>query len=103
MLAYARGVVRETLAILGWIAAAVVAFMFAPQVQPLVKEIPMVGPILGDSCELSVIAAFAVVFAVALVIAALFTPLFSTVVQRSAIGGLDQARGSCSGCCAASC
>ena len=93
VLAYARGMVRETLAIVGWIAAAVVAFMFAPQVQPLVKEIPVVGPILGDSCELSVIAAFAAVFAVALVIAALFTPLFSTVVQRSAAGGLDQGAG----------
>ncbi len=93
VLAYSRGIVRETLAIVGWIAAAVVGFIFAPQVQPLVKEIPMIGSIIADSCELSVIAAFAAVFAVALVIASLFTPLFSTVVQRSAIGGLDQGAG----------
>ena len=30
--------------------------------QPLVKELPVVGEFLGDSCELSIIAAFAVVF-----------------------------------------
>jgi membrane protein required for colicin V production len=93
VLAYARGIVRETLAIVGWVVAAIVAFTFAPKVQPLVEEIPVVGTILGDSCELSVIAAFAAVFAVALVIAALFTPLFSSVVHRSAIGGLDQGAG----------
>ncbi|WP_296762465.1 CvpA family protein [Sediminimonas sp.] len=93
VLAYARGIVRETLAIVGWVVAAIVGFTFAPKVQPLVEEIPVVGTILGDSCELSVIAAFAAVFAVALVIAALFTPLFSSVVHRSAIGGLDQGAG----------
>jgi len=93
ILAYSRGFVREALAIAGWVAAAVVAFLFAPQVEPLVKEIPVVGDFISDSCELSIITAFAAVFAVALVIASLFTPLFSSLVQRSAIGGLDQALG----------
>lgn len=93
ILAYSRGFVREALAIAGWIAAAVLAFIFAPKAQPLMKEIPMVGKMLGDSCELSIIAAFAAVFAVALVLVSLFTPLFSSVVQRSALGGLDQGLG----------
>ncbi len=93
LLAYSRGLVRELMAILGWVAAAVVAFMFAAQVQPLVKEIPVVGEFLSDSCELSVIAAFAAVFTVALVLVSLFTPLFSSLIQRSALGGLDQALG----------
>ncbi len=93
ILAYSRGLVREAMAIAGWIGAAVLAFMFAPAVQPLIKELPVVGKFLGDSCELSIIGAFAAVFAVGLVIAALFTPLFSSVVQRSAIGGIDQALG----------
>ncbi|MGH1353626.1 MAG: CvpA family protein [Thalassovita sp.] len=93
LLAYSRGVVRESLAIAGWVAAAVLAYIFAPQVQPLVKEIPVVGDFIADSCELSVIAAFAAVFALALVIASLFTPLFSSLVQRSALGGLDQGFG----------
>ena len=93
ILAYSRGFVREAMAILGWIAAAVVAFLFAPQVEPLVKEIPVVGSYLQDSCELSIIAAFAAVFAVALVVVSIFTPLFASVVQRSALGGLDQGLG----------
>lgn len=93
LLAYSRGFVREALAIAGWIAAGIVAFLFAPQVEPLVKEIPVIGDFISDSCELSMIAAFAAVFAVALIVASLITPLFSSLVQRSALGGLDQGLG----------
>ncbi|PJF11120.1 CvpA family protein [Pseudorhodobacter sp. MZDSW-24AT] len=93
ILAYSRGLVREAMAIAGWIGAAVLAFLFAPAAQPLVRELPVVGEFLGDSCELSIIGAFALVFAIGLVIAALFTPLFSSFVQRSALGGIDQALG----------
>ncbi|MEJ5216942.1 CvpA family protein [Cognatishimia sp. D5M38] len=93
LLAYSRGFVREGMAILGWVLAAVLAFVFAPQVEPLVKEIPVLGDYLADSCELAVIAAFAAVFAVALVIVSLFTPLFASMVQQSALGGIDQALG----------
>lgn len=93
VLAYSRGFVRETMAILGWIGATVVAFIFADQVEPLVRQIPVLGDFIGDSCELAIIAAFAAVFAVALVVVSIFTPLFSSVVQRSALGGVDQALG----------
>ncbi|WP_170396016.1 CvpA family protein [Ruegeria arenilitoris] len=93
LLAYSRGFLREVLAIAGWVAAAVLAFVFAPQAVPLVKEIPVVGDFLRDSCELSVITGFAAVFAIALIVVSIFTPLFSSIVQRSAIGGLDQALG----------
>ena len=93
ILAYSRGFVREAMAIAGWVGAAILAFVFAPSAQPLIKELPMVGEFLSDSCELSIIAAFAAVFAVGLVVASLFTPLFSSVVQRSALGGIDQALG----------
>lgn len=93
ILAYSRGFVREAMAILGWIAAAVLAFLFAPKAEPLIKEIPKVGEYLQDSCELSIIAAFAAVFAISLVVVSVFTPLFSSVIQRSALGGLDQGLG----------
>ncbi|MDK3016235.1 CvpA family protein [Pseudodonghicola flavimaris] len=93
LLAYARGFVREAMAIAGWIIAAVLAFIFAPQVEPLVKEIPMLGDYIADSCELSIIAAFAAVFAVALIVVSFFTPLFSSLVHRSVLGGLDQGAG----------
>ena len=93
LLAYSRGLVRETMAIAGWVAAAVLAFLFAGQVEPLIKEVPVLGEFIADSCELGMIAAFAAVFAVALIVVSFFTPIFSGLVQRSAIGGLDQGLG----------
>lgn len=93
VLAYSRGFVREMMAIVGWVGAAILAFLLAPTVQPLVKEIPVINKFLADSCELSIIAAFALTFAVGLVIASLFTPLFASVVQRSVLGGLDAGLG----------
>ena len=85
ILAFSRGLVRELMAIIGWVGAAIAAYYFAPGVQPLVKELPVVGEFLSESCELSVVAAFAGVFVIGLIVAALFTPLFSGAVQRSAI------------------
>lgn len=93
ILAYSRGFVREAMAIVGWVGAAALAFVFAPSAQPLIKEVPVLGDFLKDSCELSMIGAFAAVFAVGLILASLFTPLLSSVVQRSALGGLDQGLG----------
>lgn len=93
LLAYSRGFVREALAIAGWVVAGIVAFLFAPQVEPLVKEVPVVGEFIADSCELAMITAFTAIFAVVLIAASLITPLFSSLVQRSALGGLDQGVG----------
>jgi membrane protein required for colicin V production len=93
ILAYSRGLMREVLAIIGWVAAAVLAFIFAPTAEPLIKQVPVLGDFLGDNCEISMIAAFAGVFAVALVVMSIFTPLFSTLIQRSVLGGLDQGMG----------
>lgn len=93
ILAFSRGVVRETLAILGWVIAAMVAFAFAPTVEPLVGEVPVVGSLLADSCELAMVAGFAAVFAVALVIVSLITPYFSSLIQKSKISGVDQGLG----------
>lgn len=93
LLAYSRGFVREALAIAGWIGATILAFIFADQVVPLVRQTPFLGDFIGDSCELSIIAAFAAVFALCLVVFAVFTPLFSSAVQRSVLGGLDQGLG----------
>jgi membrane protein required for colicin V production len=93
VLAYSRGFVREALSIGGWILAAIVAYIFAPAVQPLMTEIPVLKDFLGESGELSMIAAFAVVFAAALIIFSILTPLFSGAVQRSALGGIDRGLG----------
>lgn len=93
ILAYSRGFVREIMAIIGWVGATIVAFIFADQVEPLVRQVPVLGEFIADSCELGIIAAFAAVFAAALLVVSIFTPLFSSVVQRSALGGIDQAIG----------
>ena len=93
LLAYSRGLVRESLAIASWIGATVLAFIFADQVKPLIQQVPVLSDFIGDSCELSIIAAFAAVFAVVLVVFSIFSPLFSSIVQRSMFGGLDQGLG----------
>ncbi len=93
ILAYSRGLVREVLAIVGWGVAAAVAFVFAADAEPLIKEIPIVRDLIGGSCELSILTSFAAVFGVALIIVAVFTPIFAGAVQRSAIGGIDQGLG----------
>jgi membrane protein required for colicin V production len=93
LLAYARGLVRELLSIAGWVGAAVAAFVFAPAVEPLIREVPVLSDIIGTSCELGVLTAFAVVFAAALIVFSIFTPLVSGLVANSAIGPVDQAAG----------
>lgn len=93
ILAYSRGFVREGLAIAGWIAAAVLAYMFADAARPLIAQLPGVNSLLADSCELAMIGGFAAVFALALVVFSILTPLFASAVQRSALGGLDQGLG----------
>ncbi|MBS0564281.1 MAG: CvpA family protein [Proteobacteria bacterium] len=93
ILAYSRGLVREMFAIMGWVAAAVLGFMFARQAAPLVKQIPVLDKFLGDNCELSTLAGFFAVFAGALILASILTPLFSSIIQRSALSGVDQGLG----------
>jgi len=93
ILAYARGLVRELLSITGWVVAAIAAFVFAPAVEPLVRELPLLREVIGDSCQLGVLAGFAAVFAVALIVTSLFTPLLSGFVQNSTLGPIDQGLG----------
>jgi membrane protein required for colicin V production len=93
ILAYSRGFVREGLSIAGWIAAAVLAYMFAAPARPLIAQIPVIDGFLSDSCELATIGGFAAVFALALIVFSILTPLFASVVQRSALGGIDQGLG----------
>lgn len=93
ILAYARGLVREMLSITGWVVAAIAAFAFAPAVDPLMREIPVLRDVLGTNCELGLLAGFAAVFALALVVVSFFTPFLAGVVQNSAIGPIDQGLG----------
>ncbi|RMF35940.1 MAG: CvpA family protein [Alphaproteobacteria bacterium] len=93
ILAYSRGLVREVLAIVGWVGAAVAAFYFAPRAVPLIMEIPYVKDVIASSCQLQMFAAFAAIFAVALIVMSIFTPLFAAAVQESALGAIDRGAG----------
>ena len=93
ILAYARGFMRETLSIAGWIGAAIIAYIFAPSVEPLVHEIPVVSDIIGGTCELGIFASFGVVFILALIVISLFTPLLTGIVRGSALGSMDSLLG----------
>lgn len=90
MLAYARGFTRELFAIAGWVAAAVAAFFLAPQLEPLIREAPVVGQYLAASCVISIIAAFTIIVAVTLLILSVFTPLIAGLVLDSVLGPLDR-------------
>lgn len=93
LLAYSRGLVRELMSIAAWIIAAFFAYFFAPQVSPFVQEIPYIGPILSDSCELAILASFASVFVIALMLISVFTPLLSVVINKTSLNKPDQALG----------
>ncbi|RED11317.1 CvpA family protein [Pontivivens insulae] len=93
LLAYSRGLVREIMSIAGWVIAAVAAFYFAGQVEPIIAELPVVRDIVGGSCQLSILAAFAVVFIIALVIVSMFTPLLAGSIQNSSLGSIDSGLG----------
>lgn len=93
ILAYARGFVREAMSIAGWVAAAILAYIFAPRAVPLVREIPYLRDFIGENCDAGIIAGFLGVFAIALVVASVFTPLFSSAVRHSALSGIDQGLG----------
>lgn len=93
VLAYNRGLTREALAIGGWLAAAFVAFYFAPFVAPLVVETPYVGGFLQSSCTLTALASFVVVFALALIVLSLFTPVLSSAVHGTILKPFDKGLG----------
>ncbi|HBG99920.1 MAG: CvpA family protein [Rhodobacteraceae bacterium] len=93
VLAYARGLTREVMSIVGWIGAAIVGFIFADEVAPLMREVPVLGGFLAGSCELTVLVAFTAVFAVALIVISFFTPLLSNLLEHLRLGRVDQGLG----------
>ncbi|MBY8977666.1 CvpA family protein [Rhodobacteraceae bacterium NNCM2] len=93
ILAYSRGLTRELFAIGGWILAALLAFYLTPKVEPLIRELPVVGKFLGESCVLSTIAAFTLIVAGGLLVLSVFTPIFSSAVLDSVLGPVDRVLG----------
>jgi membrane protein required for colicin V production len=93
VLSFSRGFVREAMAIVAWIAAGVVAFWFAPDVVPLIAEVPYLGDFIGNSCELGILAAFTASSSWHSCLFSFFTPVFASAVKNSPLGGLDAGLG----------
>jgi membrane protein required for colicin V production len=92
-LAYFRGFIRETLSISGWITAAIVAFKFAPNLDPTLRSIPYLGDLLKKSCEISIITSFILLFTISLVIFSLLVTFFSSFVKKTFIKSIDRGLG----------
>ncbi len=94
ILAYSRGLVREAMAIAGWVGAAVAGLHLRAAGRAAgARNCRWWAISCRTAASVSIIASFAAVFALGLVVMSLFTPLFSSAVQRSVLGGLDQALG----------
>ncbi len=85
-----RGLVREVVAILGWVIAFLAANLLAG---PLGPEMPSAIP----TAELRVAAAFVAVFLGALILSSLAGLLLSKLVKAVGLGGADRALGAAFG------
>lgn len=86
LLAAVRGLTREVLAIASWATAAVVAWVFHPQLLPLAQQhIP--------NQTIALVAVIAALFLVTLIIVSLVTARISDFVLDSRIGALDRTLG----------
>lgn len=81
-----RGLVREFIALAGWVVAFLAANLFAG---PLSVHVPEAVP----TPELRVLVAFAVVFLLTLVASGLMSLVLSRLVQAVGLGGIDRALG----------
>ena len=97
ILAYFRGLSREILAIVSWVTAALLAFIMAPQLDPLINKIPIVKEILIDSCQLSIMIAYIISFIIALIVLSLIVPILTNIIHQSNLNGLDKLLGLCFG------
>lgn len=88
-----RGMLRELLTIVVWIAAIIISYIFAPSLQPMVPSLPFIGPYLEGSCELSMLMASIVIFTISLAVLSLFTPLLSSLFKNTFMDGIDRALG----------
>lgn len=78
---YSRGGIREIAGVIGWVAAFAVAFMFAPEVRPIMPEISLFGDY-ASSCLISAFLAFFTLFLLTLIGVSLVSP----AVDRSTLG-----------------
>lgn len=93
LLSFNRGIVRETMSVLGWVFSAVAAFLLAPLFNPYLAKIGYIGPLLETSCELSTILSFTVCFAASLMIWSLLTTYVTSMMQLPVLSAFDRSLG----------
>lgn len=86
LLAAVRGVTREVLAIVAWVAAAAVAWTLYPMLLPTVKQHV-------NSDTVALVASIAAIFLGTLIIVSIITVKISDVVLDSRIGAVDRSLG----------
>jgi membrane protein required for colicin V production len=90
VLAMIRGFSREILSIGSWIAAAVAAFMFYPQLSPFVSQYTEE---ISQSETLADIAAAGIIFLITLIVVSLLTMRIADFIVDSRVGALDRTLG----------
>jgi membrane protein required for colicin V production len=90
VLAMIRGLSRELLSVGSWVAAAVAAYLFYPELSPIVAEYTAQ---VSDSKTLADMAAAAIIFAITLLIVSLITMKIADFIVDSRIGALDRTLG----------
>lgn len=86
LLAAVRGLTREVLAIASWVTAAVVAWLFHPQLLPFASQhIP--------NPTIALVAVIAALFLITLIVVSIVTARISDFVLDSRIGALDRTLG----------
>ncbi len=95
ILAYSRGIIAESVSVLGWIIALVVAGQFAYLLVPFVEGLPFIRDYVPaeDNCELLTVIAFVMLFIIMMIVMALITPLFTRSLQIAALGTIDSILG----------
>ncbi|TIP98119.1 MAG: CvpA family protein, partial [Mesorhizobium sp.] len=86
MLAMVRGLSREILSVISWIAAAAAAFFFYQPVLPYVQ--PYV-----DNEKIAMVVAAGIVFIVALIVVSIITMKLADWIIDSRVGALDRTLG----------
>jgi membrane protein required for colicin V production len=90
VLAMIRGFSREILSIGSWVAAAVAAFMFYPQLSPFVSQYTEE---ISQSKTLADIAAAGIIFLITLIVVSLLTMRIADFIVDSRVGALDRTLG----------
>ena len=86
MFGFLRGLVREVLGLAAWVAAAIAAYYFFPQLRLLVGR-AITNPDIADPV------AFGVVFVLVLIALSLIARALGGAVRRSVLSGLDRVLG----------